>query len=391
MERVLVTGLGVVSSLGSGKDAFWRGLHTAPGRPERVRDPGAHMDLPLMYGVPAADSYCPDGAPRGRASRFAVEAARQAVADAGLPHASLPRLGVVIGTGMGDSEAHEQWRTGPGSARQPRVPACAIAGAVGDWLGGYGVSSSISNACAASGFALAVAADLIRCGEADVVVAGGAEGYSRVALGCFNRLGGIDPVRCRPFDRHRRGTVFGEGAAILVLESESHARERRAPTVYAHLAGSGWSCDAHHPTAPEPSGQQITRAMRQALREAGASPGSVGCVIPHGTGTELNDLVESHALHRIFGARLTDVPLFSLKALIGHTGGAAGALAALAAALILHHRAVPPNVPLDEQDPECEVWLPQGDGVPLAGAQALDSAYAFGGNNVSFLLERAVA
>lgn len=395
MERVLITGLGVVSCLGSGTDVFWRGLHAASSRPEQAPDPHANMELSLLYGVPDTDVPAEpdhlDGAPLARASRLAVEAARQAVADAALPDLPPSRLGVVIGTGMGDFSPRERWRVDAVSSGQRWASAFVVASAVGDWLGARGVNSSISNACSAGSFALAVASDIIRCGEADVVVAGGAEEYSRVGLGCFNRMGAIDPVRCRPFDLHRRGTIFGEGAGLLVLESESHALKRQVPTVYARLTGSGWSCDAYHSTAPEPTGQQIVRAMRQALREAEASPDSVGCVIPHGTGTALNDVVESHALQEVFGARCTDVPLYSLKALIGHTGGAAGALAALAGALILQRGVVPPNVPLDEQDPECKVWVPVEAEVPLARERVMVNAYAFGGNNASLVLESAAA
>ncbi|OMI33882.1 beta-ketoacyl synthase N-terminal-like domain-containing protein, partial [Streptomyces sparsogenes] len=267
-----------------------------------------------------------------------------------------------------------------------------------------------SNACAASGYALSLAADLIRSGEADVVVAGGSEAYSRVGLACFNRLGAIDPERCRPFAADRRGTVFGEGAAVLVLESAEHARRRGVKTVYARLAGTGWSCDAHHATAPEPGGAQIERAMREALREAGALPdpgtagaatgpgavpggaeaGRLGFVVPHGTGTELNDVVEVRTLAAVLGAAAPLTPLYSLKALLGHTGGAAGAFAALAAALVLHHGTLPPNVPVGALDPECEAPLPTAP-TPVTAPYGLVNAYAFGGNNVSLVLQGAAA
>ena len=393
MERVVITGLGVVSSVGTGTEAFWSGLHGPWPPPTIASDVKAHMDLPLMYAV--SDEYLASGPVRrtdpalGRASRMALHAAGEAVADSAIHDVAPSRLGVVLGTGMGDSGLHEEWRAGGRPGYDGWAPAFAVAAAVADWLGGYGINSSISNACAASGYALGLAADAIRCGDADVVVTGGAEAYSRVALGCFNRLGAIDPQRCRPFDRQRRGTVFGEGAAVLVLESESHASRRSAPRVYARFAGSGWSCDAYHSTAPDPSGREIAAAMHRALAEAGAGADSVGCVVPHGTGTELNDLVESQILNSIFGARCMDVPVYSLKALLGHTGGAAGAMAALTAALIVARETVPPNVPVDDLDPECKIWLPEGDDVPLAADAVMLNAYAFGGNNVSLLLERA--
>ncbi|MGW5449535.1 beta-ketoacyl synthase N-terminal-like domain-containing protein [Streptomyces asiaticus] len=426
MDDVLVTGLGALSPLGAGTDAFWRGMHKADTAPTRVPDPLAQMDHPLMYLVPEADipdgPEEQDGLPLGRGSRFALAAAREAVADAGLAAlpgqgalpgpAALPgpgerpeakgldprRVAVALSTGMGDTDLHEGWWTGEAPASGRWAPPFPLASVVGGWFGAQGVNTCVSNACAASGYALSVGADLIRAGEADVVIAGGAEAYSRVALACFNRLGAIDPERCRPFAAERRGTVFGEGAAVLVLESATHARARGARTVYGRLAGAGWSCDAYHATAPEPSGEQIERAMREALREAGAGTGTaaesgagsgsggLGFVIPHGTGTELNDVVES----RVLDALTPRTPLYSVKALIGHTGGAAGAFAALAASLVLHHRTLPPNVPVGERDPECPVSLPSGS-APMTGAYGLVNAYAFGGNNISLVFGEAAA
>ncbi|WP_030846640.1 beta-ketoacyl synthase [Streptomyces griseus] len=395
MDDVLITGMGVISHLGRGVDAFWKGLSAARSTPTTAADPFARMSLPLMYEVPAED--VPAGPERhgdlvlGRGSRLAVEAARQAVADAALEGVAPDRIAVVVGTGMGDSGLHEDWRSGTGPEGGHWSPTFSVASAVGSLFGAEGANSSVSNACAASGFGLSMAADLIRTGEADVVIAGGAEAYSRVALACFNRLGAIDPVRCRPFDLHRQGTLFGEGAGMVVLESASHARARSAPQVYAKLSGTGWSCDAFHTTAPEPTGAQISRAMREALAEAGAGGDRVGCVIPHGTGTQLNDTVESQVLNEVLdGGRDAQAPVYSLKALLGHTGGAAAALAVVAAAQILHRKTVPPNIAPDEQDPACTIRLPL-DEAPLEGEFVLVNAYAFGGNNVSLVLEEASA
>lgn len=398
---VLVTGLGALSCLGSGTEALWRGMHSARSAPTRVPDPLAHMDHPHMYLVPEADLPAgpeeQDGLPLGRGSRFAVAAAREAVDSAGLTGLAgvdPRRVAVSISSGMGDSDLHERRRAGEPASHDGWAPAFPVASAVGGWLGAQGPNTSLTNACAASGYALSVAADLIRSGEADVVVAGGTEAYSRVALACFNRLGAIDPERCRPFAADRRGTIFGEGAAVLVLESAAHARERGAKTVYATLAGAGWSCDAHHATAPEPGGEQIERAMREALREtdpaleAAPGAGGLGFVVPHGTGTELNDVVEARALAGVLGEAAGRTPLYSVKALLGHTGGAAGAFAALAAVLVLHHKTLPPNVPVGRPDPECEVPLPTGP-TPMTAPYGLVNAYAFGGNNVSLVLREA--
>lgn len=396
MDDVLITGLGVLSCLGSGTDAYWKGMNAARSAPRHIPAPHANMPHPSMYLVP--DEDVPggppeqDGLPLGRGSRFALEAARQAVADAGadsLAAVDPRRVAVSLSTGMGDADLHEGWRPdGPPPESGRWAPAFPVAAVVGGWFGAEGGNTSISNACSASGYALTVAADQILAGEADVVIVGGAEACSRVALACFNRLGAMDPERCRPFAAGRRGTLFGEGAAVLVVESAAHARRRGATKAYARLAGSGWSCDAYHATAPEPTGAEIERGMRQALGEAGAGEGEVAFVIPHGTGTELNDVVESETLATVLGEAAPGTPVYNLKALIGHTGSAAGAFGALTSALMLHHGTVPGNVDIGEQDPRCTVSLPTAS-APTRGRYGLVNAYAFGGNNISLVLQEA--
>ncbi|GHG63587.1 beta-ketoacyl-[acyl-carrier-protein] synthase family protein [Streptomyces griseocarneus] len=383
MTPVLITGAGAVSCLGVGVPAMWKALCAAPEiRPRPAADPGARMRLPLIHPAPAEPGT------DGRATRLALTAAREAIVDAGLTSSECARAPVVLGTGGGNADHWER----PLAAARPAPPGFTVAAALATAIGSGAGATCVSNACAAGGFALAIAADLIRTGEAEVVVAGGAEAYSRVALACFNRMGAVDARACRPFHRDRAGTVFGEGAAVFVLETADHARRRGVRHAYARLAGSGWSCDAHHLTAPEPAGSQIRRAMTDALDEAGATTGTVGCVVPHGTGTRLNDVVESQALGAVFGDHAAHLPVYSLKALIGHTAGAAGALGALAAALMLDHGTVPPNAPLGpEQDPHCPVNLPQGPSQPLTGRHILVNAFAFGGNNVSLVLEGSAA
>ncbi|WP_309055013.1 beta-ketoacyl synthase N-terminal-like domain-containing protein [Streptomyces sp.] len=390
MDPVIVTGVGAVTCHGPGADTLWRAMAAGAVRPpDKLPDPHARMDLPLMYLAPE------DGLPQapGRAASFAVAAAREALSVAGLDPATLPasRTALVLGTCMGGTGEEERRRDrGGADGGAPWTPGFDVVGQVATALGLPGAHTSVSNACSASGFALGMAADLIRAGEADVVVGGGADAYARIALGAFNRMGAVDPLGCRPFAADRAGTVFGEGAAVLVLESAAHAARRGARPL-AELAESGWSCDAHHPTAPEPSGAQIVRAMRESLDRSGTAPDAVGCVVPHGTGTRLNDRVESAALREVFaGGAGREVPaVYSLKALVGHTGGAAAGLAAVAATLIVRHATVPPNVPVGPQDPECGVRLPQS-AEPLAAPAVLVNAYAFGGNNASFLIREAV-
>lgn len=391
---MLITGLGAICCLGTGRDALWRGLLAGGGRPRPVRDWSAYMRCATMYLVPEDDvPQAPETfahVPVAPGPRFGVAAAREAIADAGLDPVTVRDLPVVLGVEMGNSQMHEDRRQEPRDRPARSEPArwtplMVTSAVVATEIGSEAVNTSVGNACAASSYAVTIGADMIRAGEADLVLVGGAEGATRVGMGAFNRLGALDPLTCRPFDRYRQGTVFGEGAAMVVLESAEHA-VRRGAAGYAEVAAACWSCDAHHPTAPDPQATQVVRGMRQVLREAGVPPDRVGAVVPHGTGTPLNDVVEARALGEVFGSRCGRLPLLNLKAMIGHTAGVAGVMACAVAALMLHFGHLPANPPLDEQDPDCPVWIPQDGPVPLVDAAVLVNAYAFGGNNASIVL-----
>lgn len=379
MTSVVITGAGAASCLGAGIDAMWNGMVAGLSAPRPVPDADARFAHPGMYLVPDEAA----GATAPSAARLGLMATVEALANAGLDLEPDAPAAVVLGTGMGESAAMER-RRALGSVPHDADPLFASAALMAAELAVSGPNLTISNACAAGSFAIAAAADLIRSGQADVAIAGGTEAYSRVALGCFNRLGAVDPLRCRPFSADRAGTVFGEGAAVLVLESAEHAR-RRGATPWASVDGIGWSCDAHHATAPEPEGAQIRRAVDDALAHAGIDADRIAAVIPHGTGTELNDEVES----RVIGGLLAErPPAYSLKALLGHTGGAAGALAAAAAVLMLRHGQVPANVDVGPLEAGLGIRLSDRP-VPLADGPVLVNAYAFGGNNCSLLIGRA--
>jgi 3-oxoacyl-[acyl-carrier-protein] synthase II len=399
VERVLVTGLGMVSCLGSDLDSYWSGLLGASSMPAPVDDPAARMTNRLLYGIGTVPQPPAGGAGRpGRTSTFAVRAGAAALRDAcvpvdrgGLVRAGAvdpARVGVAVGTGVGDCSLPERAQQAGEQPDGLDVFPFKVGSVVADRLALGGPTVSVSTACSASAYSVSLAVEAIQDGRADMVLAGGADGYTRVGVACFNRLGALDPERCRPFDAARRGTIFGEGAAILVLESESHARRRGRDRHYGVVEGTGWSCDGHHATAPEGGGRQIVRAMEEALTEAEVEPEDIGCVIPHGTGTPLNDVVESRALHEALGPAAATVPVYSLKALLGHTGGAAGAFGLLTAALILDRGVIPPNMPLDEPDPECAVELPAGEPLVAEPQHVLVNAYAFGGNNISVVVGR---
>ncbi|MBF6150025.1 beta-ketoacyl-[acyl-carrier-protein] synthase family protein [Nocardia nova] len=389
MDDIVITGLGAVSCFGRGVGTLWTAMAAAISEPVPVTDEHARMTHRKLYAVPAeaidAEPAEVGELPIGAAGRLAIDAAAQALDDAGAAETDPDRRAVVVGSGFGDWRLHEQWRTEGFPDTDAWAPTFSVAAAVGAGLIARGPNISVSNACAAGGYALSLAADLIRSGQADVVVAGGVETYHRTSMGCFNRLAAVDPVRCRPFDEDRQGTIFGEGAAMLVVESAARAARRPTARMYARLAGCAWSSDGFHLNAPEPGGTRIERAMSAALAAAEIPAAALGCVIPHATGTTLNDAIEARALERVLGAHARTTPAYSLKGLTGHTGGAAGAFAAVAAALMLEHGAIPPNPPIGHQDPQCRVWLPRQE-ERLRHPSVLVNAYGFGGNNVSLVL-----
>ncbi|MET7442406.1 beta-ketoacyl synthase N-terminal-like domain-containing protein [Streptomyces sp. NPDC005568] len=381
---VVITGLGVVSPLGRGVERFWAGLLRGDVPVSPLAFPGAAMPGSLAY---RAEDPPASGLPAraGRASGFALAAARDALADAGLGTGGpeeLDGVGVCVATGNGDSDVQEACRDG---RREPDGDSWfpyGTAGLLSDRLGLYGPGVTVSTACAAGAYAVAMGADMITDGEADTVLVGGTEAISRPAGGAFLRLGAGDPLHCRPFDAERAGTVYGEGAAFLVLESAARAAAR-GRTAYARVVSSGWSCDAFHVTAPDPQGTQAVRAVHDALRRGGMDSADIGAVLCHGTGTPANDAVESGVTARVLGARTPEVPVTAVKASLGHSGGAAGAFGCLAAALVVRHGLVPPVGTLRRLDPGCALRVVRDTPQAAAPGTVLVNAYAFGGNNIS--------
>jgi 3-oxoacyl-[acyl-carrier-protein] synthase II len=247
----------------------------------------------------------------------------------------------------------------------------------------------IPTACAAGNYAIGYGFDLIRTGRVDLVLAGGADAFSRITYTGFARLGAIAPVRCQPFDKNRRGMVPGEGAALLVLESLDAARARGA-TIYAEVLGYGLSCDAHHMTAAHPEGEGAVRAMTMALKDSKVNLEAVDYISAHGTGTPTNDRMEAIALRTLFRDRAPTLPMSSIKSMLGHTMGAASAIEAAACALALQTGVVPPTINHETPDPECAVDCVPNQARELHPRVLLNNAYAFGGNNASLCLARFV-
>jgi 3-oxoacyl-[acyl-carrier-protein] synthase II len=266
-----------------------------------------------------------------------------------------------------------------------QYPCHVIAAHVASELGLAGPNLVIPTACAAGNYALAHASDAIRHGEAEVMLAGGADAFSRITYTGFARLGAIAPERCQPFDKHRKGMVPGEGAAILVLERRDRAMARGA-TIYAELVGYGLTCDANHMTAPQ--GDGAARAMQIAMADAGVRPDEIGYISAHGTGTLINDRVETAAVKQAFGEAAYAVPMSSIKSMLGHTMGAASAIEAAACTLAVRDNRIPPTMNHETADPECDLdYVPNAArDVPLE--LSMNNAYAFGGNNASVIFRK---
>jgi 3-oxoacyl-[acyl-carrier-protein] synthase II len=255
---------------------------------------------------------------------------------------------------------------------------CQLSRSVADEVGYFGPNVTITTACAAGNSAIAWAADAIRAGRADLVVAGGSDQISYAMLGLFSRLRALSIDIVRPFDRDRTGLLISDGAAALLLERREHA-EQRGARIYCRVAGHGNLADAYHMTAPHPEGQGAVRSMTEGLRMAQISPADVGFVSAHGTGTPGNDVIEAVALESVFGAGLVP-PVSSLKSQLGHTQGAASAIEAVACIMTLHTGMLHPTINLTVQDPDCRIDVVT-EPRALQKKVALNNAFGFGGNN----------
>jgi 3-oxoacyl-[acyl-carrier-protein] synthase II len=402
VQRVAITGIGTVTPLGVGREAFWRCLlagECGVGPVESFDTTAYHVHRGAEVKEFRAANYVfrLDPSALGRTSQFAIAAARLALADAGDAAASCPaeRVGVCLGTTSGEPHFVEQLtdrcladaldEVGPEFATH--YPSHVLAAHVAAEMGLAGVNIVLPASCAAGNYALAHACDLLRLGRAEVMLAGGADSFSRITFTGFARLGAIAPEVCQPFDRNRRGMIPGEGAAVLVLERLDRARARGA-RVYAEIVGYGLSCDAHHMTSMPPDAGGAVRAMQRALADANLEPAQVSYISAHGTGTPTNDRLETLAIKRVFGEGAYRVPVSSVKSMIGHTMGAAAAIEAAVCALAVHHGRIPPTIHLEDPDPECDLdYVPNRQRAHPVEV-ALNNAYGFGGNNSSLVLRK---
>ncbi|MEB3236791.1 MAG: beta-ketoacyl-ACP synthase II [Candidatus Sericytochromatia bacterium] len=405
-EPVVITGLGIVSPLGSTVESFWSSVtagRSGIGPLTRIDA----SDLPVRFGG-EAQGFDPlqvlnakDARRLTRFIQFAVWASVHAWRDAGLDGASvdLDRAGVFIGSGMGALDMLEdEHRTlidrGPDRVSPFLIPGVIVnmaSGVPAMHLGLRGPNLSPVTACASGAHALGEAMRTIQRGDADIILAGGAEAaMTRLSIAGFASAKALstrndDPAGAsRPFDRGRNGFVMGEGSGVLVLERLSHAKARGA-RILAEVAGYGASADAHHLTAPPPEADGLQRAIRAALADAGMKPADIGYVNAHGTSTPANDKAEAAGLKGVFGAALDEVPVSSTKSMTGHLLGAAGAVEAIATVLALHHGLLPPTINYSDPDPDCPLDVIPGVARTKAVRAALSQNMGFGGQNAALV------
>jgi 3-oxoacyl-[acyl-carrier-protein] synthase II len=399
-RRIAITGIGIVSGLGTTRDETWqRMIEGECGvRPVTAFDTeGYRSRVAAEVATPAIHAQLSALERRrwSRGDQFGVIAAQEAVADAGLGENGLDpsRVGVLLGAGTGDLLRNEEFHKtalicGIEHARLSKAwnhfsstPVDLIAAR----FGFEGLRSCIVAACSSSTIAIGQAADAIRSGRIDAALAGGTDALARLTFSGFNALRLMDPAPCRPFDRGRAGMNIGEGAAILVLEELERARARGAH-LYAEIAGFAFGCEAFHPTAPEPDGRPVAAVVREALRDAQLDSAEVHHVNAHGTATPQNDRAEARGFRAVFGDRMAHIPVTSIKSSIGHCLGAAGGLEAAVLALSVSRSVIPPTVNHGETDPECELDVVANDAREQRIRVGVSTSLGFGGNDSALVI-----
>jgi 3-oxoacyl-[acyl-carrier-protein] synthase II len=409
VARVFVTGMGAITPIGNDVATFWKNLtHGVSGAGNITAFDASDFPVRIACEVKGFDAgqWMDRKMARrtARVTQFALAAARQALDDAGLMVDTNNRdnVGVVIATGGGgialmEEGTHVLTEKGPRSVSPfllPSIMPNAVSCLVSIETGARGPVLTSTLACASGNYAMIEGYHLLQRGEADVIIAGGAESANTpLTFASLARMGALsgrndDPTRAsRPFDADRDGFVYGEGSAVMILETEEHARARGAK-IYAEVLGGRLTGDAYHITAPDPDGDGAVRAIQGALRSSGLQPTDVDVIYAHGTSTALNDVTETQAIKRALGDHAYKVAVTATKSMLGHTLGAAGAMAALAAALTLHEGVIPPTINQECPDPECDLdYVPNGARHAEVNV-ALVNAFGFGGQNVVLVMKR---
>ena len=408
-RRVVITGIGLVSSLGIGTSANWKALIAGTSGVTRI----TRFDITKFATQIAAEvkGFDPlqfvekkDVKKMDVFIQYAVAASQFAMDDSGLKITSdnAADIGVFIGSGIGGFQTIEREHSallegGPRKISPFFIPSAIInlaSGQVSIRFGAKGPNLATCTACSASAHSIGDSYEIIKRGDAEVMIAGGSEAaITPMSVGGFGALRALSTANdtpekaCRPFDRERDGFIIGEGAGVLILEELEHAR-RRGARIYAELAGYGMSGDAYHITAPSEDGDGAVRVMKMALRKGGIRPEEVDYINAHGTSTPYNDKLETLAIKKTFGDHAYKVAISSTKSMTGHLLGGAGGLEAGISALSVHHQCVPPTINLEHADPECDLdYVPHKNrAMPIR--YALSNSFGFGGTNAALLFKK---
>ncbi|MBN1914026.1 MAG: beta-ketoacyl-ACP synthase II [Candidatus Omnitrophica bacterium] len=409
-QRVVITGLGVVSSVGNDVAAFWKSLKEgkcgigslvtfdASAYDSRIAGEVKGFDY-VQYGITTKDARRMD-----KFSLYAIACAKQAVADSGLEVGKEDhnRIGVLIGSGIGSLHTTEEEHKvvlsrGPSRLSPFLIPTLivnAASGQVAITFGFKGPNSCVATACASGSHAIGDAFRIIRHGYADAMVCGGTEScITSLGVGGFCALRALstrneEPHRAsRPFDRERDGFIIAEGAGIVMMESLEHARKRNA-RIYAEIVGYGMSCDAYHITAPDPDGDGASRAIQAALEDGGLNPADVTYINAHGTSTKLNDKIETLAIKKALGVSAKKVMVSSTKSMTGHLLGAAGGVEFVACCLALRDNIVPPTINYEFPDPECDLDYVPNTAREMQVDVCLSNSLGFGGHNATLAVKK---
>jgi 3-oxoacyl-[acyl-carrier-protein] synthase II len=397
-KRVVITGIGVFCSIGKNVVEFRQSLREGRSEIGRITlfDTSKY---PSKIGAEVRD-YQPEKHFKkrelkrlSRTDQLGLIAAEEAVKDSGINSYPPEEIGVCLGAGAGgmfEAETYHREILVKGKSAPslilPFIPSFTTS-RISDRFGFSGPKLTITTACSSSATSIGYGADLIRKGEVKAVVCGGSDALSELTFGGFNSLKAMDPSPCKPFDRKRAGMSLGEGAAIVILEDLEGAMKRGAK-IYAEFKGYGIGGEAHHITAPEPNGFVEARVMKEAMEEGGISAEQVDHINAHGTGTPLNDKVETLAIKRAFGERAYSIPISSIKSMVGHCLGSAGAIEAVASVLSIVYNFVPPTVHHQEGDEVCDLDYVGGEAREMRVDVVLSNSFAFGGNCTGLIFRK---
>lgn len=408
-QRVVVTGLGMVTPLGVTADDSWEGL--IAGRPgiRRITQFEASAFSTQIAGE--VNGFNPEDyiEPKeikkmDRFIHFAIAATTMALKDSGLKitEKNAERTGVIVGSGMGGLHAIERYHSvliekGPKKISPFFIPMLIInlaSGQISIRFGAKGPNSAVATACATGSHSIGDAFRIIQRGDADAMIAGGAEAViTPLGVGGFNAMKALstrnhEPERAsRPFDAERDGFIMGEGAGIMILESIENATDRGA-RIYAELAGYGMTADAYHITSPSPGGEGAARCMDLALKDAGVRPSDIQYINAHGTSTKHGDELETQAIKKVFGEHAYKLCVSSTKSMIGHLLGASGGVEAVITVLCVHNDNVPPTINLDNPDPECDLDYVPHTSRMMSVHYALTNSFGFGGTNACLVFKK---